>query len=281
MRRSAWVFAALAALAVAPTAQPSGVTSAQLASLAARAPHDLRALAELRAVDRVDGRPVDLRAALDANGPELNARLRVLATQGAGRASITTADPRATAHAILAGRRFSGSNVPRPLHGPLHWLGERVRHTFEWVTVRLPGGGRTLWSILAGLVVAVAALTAARLVRRRGGRMLESAERRARAPTEDPRRLEREADDAERNGDLARALRLRFQAGLVRLARSEAIPARTSLTNGEIARRLQSPVFAELADDFDEIVYGGRSADAGDVARARAAWPRVLEGTRR
>src|SRR5262249_61734857 len=95
---------------------------------------------------------------------------------------------------------------------------------------------------------------AGRLVGRRGGRIVEAAGRRARGSAAAPRDLERQADEAERQGELDRALRLRFQAGLLRLARSDAIPVRASLTNGEIARRLSSPAFAQLADDFDEVV---------------------------
>jgi hypothetical protein len=95
---------------------------------------------------------------------------------------------------------------------------------------------------------------------------------------EDPRRLEDEAARAERDGDLELALRLRFRAGLLRLDQKRALPAtQTPLTNGEIGRRLRSESFRGLARDFDEIVYGRRPAFAGDVERARAGWPRVLE----
>src|SRR5204862_3309692 len=131
---------------------------------------------------------------------------------------------------------------------------------YDAVAGPLPGGARVFWTLVAIAVVALAALGAFRLARRRGGRTVELGGRRARGAAEDPRELEREADEAERNGDFERALRLRFRAGLVRLARTEAIPRRQSLTNGEIARRLHSRGFGRLATDFDEVVYGRRPA---------------------
>ena len=65
--------------------------------------------------------------------------------------------------------------------------------------------------------------------------------------------------------------------GLIRLARADAIPQQAALTNGEIARRLRSSSFRELASDFDEVVYGDRTAGIGEVERARERWPRVVQ----
>jgi hypothetical protein len=133
------------------------------------------------------------------------------------------------------------------------------------------------WLVVAAAVAGLTALVVVRLARRRSGRLVDRPAKAARSPVDDPRQLEREADEAERNGDLERALRLRFRAGLIRLARSNAIPERMSLTNGEIARRLASRSFKELAGDFDEVVYGQRRAGGDDLSRARSGWPRVQE----
>ena len=57
---------------------------------------------------------------------------------------------------------------------------------------------------------------------------------------EDPDALEREADAAERDGDLDRAVRLRFRAGLLRLGDRGAIHYRPSVTTGEVRRTLDS-----------------------------------------
>ena len=281
VRASALVVVSAAVLAAAPPAAASTATPAQVAALAARARTDPRALAALRVVDRVGGRPVDLRVALAVNGPLLQARLRALAASARARpGGAPLADAQASARAILSERRFHGSAVPRPLHRPLHWLGGELHRAYDWATSRIPGGARVFWILVAGAVVAVAVLAAASLGRRRGGRLVEPGSPSRRRAAEDPRQLEREADEAERRGDYERALRLRFRGGLLRLAGSEAIPPRASLTNGEIARRLGSPSFGRLALDFDEVVYGPRAAAGEDVARARDAWPRVLEESR-
>jgi hypothetical protein len=204
----------------------------------------------------------------------------VLAETGAAGSPSSASAARRGAQEILAQRRFEERDTPRPFREPLEWLRDRLRSAVEPIVSRVaphvPGGRSTVWTIAALVVVALAAALAARIVRRR----TSEATQRARAATEgplDPRRLEREADEAERRGDLERALRLRFRAGLVRLQRAEVIPARESLTSGEVARRLRSPDFDRVAATFDEVVYGGRRPLSADVESSRAAWSRVLE----
>jgi hypothetical protein len=84
--------------------------------------------------------------------------------------------------------------------------------------------------------------------------------------------LERAAEAAERAGDLRGALRLRFQAGLLRLDRARLIDLRPSLTTSEIARQVVNPAFGTLARRFDEVVYGGRNPGPEDIASARRGW---------
>src|SRR5205807_1364793 len=105
-------------------------------------------------------------------------------------------------------RRFRGSAVPRPLHGPLAWLGRQLRRVASplgrlerW----LPGP--TFWIVVGALVVGLAAFVARRLGRRRGAAALErlARERRSRGAT--PSALEREAAEAEARGELELALR--------------------------------------------------------------------------
>jgi hypothetical protein len=93
--------------------------------------------------------------------------------------------------------------------------------------------------------------------------------------------LEQLAADAEERGELETALRLRFRAGLARLAKLRTVPQPQNLTSRQLARALGSPRFAGLARDLDEVVYGGRSASAADVASAREGWPEVLREVRR
>jgi hypothetical protein len=254
--------AALAALALAaPTPQ-------QLARRALAG--DARALAQLRAVAH---------GALDARGAVLRARLRTLAAPAS---AVSTRGARADAARILSERRFRGSSVPRPFHGALAWLGRELRRAwspFRRLERWLPGP--TFWIVLGGIVVALAAWLARRLGQRRGAAALDRLAREREARGKSARELEREAAEAEARGELELALRLRFRAGLLRLARAEAIPARESLTNAQLRRLLDSAAFARLADDFDEVVYGERTPSPDDVERARTEWPRVLEEARR
>jgi hypothetical protein len=198
--------------------------------------------------------------------------------------ATTSRDPalvaREQARSILSQPRYRGSSVPRPLHGALVWVGRKLAplvRPYHWLGRHVPGGDATVWVLLGGIAIVIAASVAHRTASRRGGRRLEQLER-ARLPSEaDPGKLERAADEAERSGDHELALRLRFRAGLLRLASARVIPLRDSLTNGEVRRLLRLREFDALARTHDEVVYGGRTASAGDSGFARESWPRVLE----
>nr|MBA2383438.1 hypothetical protein [Actinomycetota bacterium] len=83
MRARAAAVAAVFVLA-APAAWGAEATGAEVRALAARAGSDPSALEELREIDRVDGSPADLRAALaGAEGEELERRLAALGDAGA------------------------------------------------------------------------------------------------------------------------------------------------------------------------------------------------------
>ena len=278
MRLLAAGLAALALLAPA-AAQADSATPAELRALAGRASTDETALAELRRIDRVDGVPVDLDAALaGAEGDELERRLATLAV-GEGGPATAPADAREQAAEILSERRFRESGPPRPFRRFLGWLGDRLEplaRPFRWLAGWLPGGESVLWALLGAIVIAGAAGFAVWLGRRRGGTVVERPGReRGEAPL-DPRRLERLAEEAEERGDLGLALRLRFRAGLLRLARLRAVPQPETLTSRQLARLLRSDRFDGLARDLDEVVYGGRPATPADLEAARTGWPRVL-----
>jgi hypothetical protein len=271
------VAAVVVALAAAPVALADAASSGEVRALAARAAHDPDALARLRRIDVVDGRAMPIRAALrGAHGTTLERRLALLATGTSPR--VAARDARADARDILAGRKYRGSSVPRPLHGALVWIGEKISAIARALDGVVPGPPFVAWLVLAAVVVLVASTLSTRTARRRAGRHLEAAAAAFHGREEDPGALERAADDAERSGDVELALRLRFRAGLIRLARARAIPARESLTTGEVRRILRSPHFDRLAATFDEVVYGGRAAAREDVEAARAQWPLVLEG---
>jgi len=260
---------------LAGSAGATSLTSAQVRALARAAESDRGALARLRDVDEVDGRSVDLRRALaGASGRELAARLRLLERATGGPATAPR-EPRETARAILKGRRFQRHEPPRPFEGVLTFLSDHVVGPLADAL----GGRDVLWLALALAVVLVSAAFASRLVGRRTAAATSLASTTRRGERLDPRRLEREADEAERNGDLERAIRLRFRAGLLRLDRAHAIELREPVTTGHVARRLRSPDFDRIAASFDEIVYGGREPRTPDVELSREGWRSVLSGT--
>jgi hypothetical protein len=195
---------------------------------------------------------------------------------------VNPAQAREEARHILSERRFHGTNVPRPFHGFFSWLTRHLHFLargFDWLSLKI-GGQLPLWTIIAVLVLVVAAFVTRQLARRRIEVEARTAGRRARGRGDDPAELERLADEAERRGDLEVALRLRFRAGLLRLGRARVLPLRPSLRTREARRALRSSRFDRLARDFDEVVYGRRSPSAADVETARTEWPRVVAEAR-
>jgi hypothetical protein len=266
------------ALAVPATAAADAVTSAELAALGVRAAYDGQARNQLLAVDRVDGQPVDVRAALSsARGREVTARTRLL-VQVLGEQEGTPAADRRQAAAVLDERRFKGATLPQPLKKPLQWLGDRIEPIATWLNDRgtvVPGGPVVLWMILAALVVIAAGSLTGTTIRRRA-LAIERALAAAVPEADDPNALERTADRAEQDGDYERAVRLRFRAGLLRLDRRRVLAYRPSLTTGEVARAIRAPAFAEIGARFDEIAYGGREAEREDAEAAKRGWKDVL-----
>jgi hypothetical protein len=273
----AWVL-----LAAAGSARAGDVSSGQLQQLARQAATSSAALDRLRAVTSVDGVPVDLRRALgSATGARLQGRLEALAPQGEP-VEVGDLDARADAQQILGQARFHPPSGPHPLRSVVRWIDRQLQplgRPFDWLAARIPGGGLALWTVLGALVALAAAIVAGRVASERGASAVRAARaRRVAASSLDPAALERDAEAAEGQGDFERALRLRFVAGLVRLDRAEAIEHPERLTSGELRRQLHSEPFDGLSAAFDEIVYGGRTATAGDARAAREGWPLVLEG---
>jgi hypothetical protein len=279
MKRATVALGVVVALTLAVPAARAA-TSAQVRALAARAEQDPAALAQLRRVTVVDGQRVDFRTLLAASGAALDGRLRALAA--AGPAAPGRPDASARARHILSERRFTGSAVPRPFHGVLAWLGDKLSFLPRFVhrLGRLvPGGAAAVWTFLGAIVVGLAAAVALRIARRREGKILASERRTRRPELDDPGALERAAAQAEERGEFELALRLRFRAGLIRLGRADRLPLRDSLTSGQAADLLHLADFDALAHDFDEVVYGRRPPGRDDVVRAREEWARVLART--
>lgn len=188
---------------------------------------------------------------------------------------------RRAAREVLDDERFRDDPTPAPLRGPLEWIGDRLRSAWNVVSSVLETLPGPTWVALLVMLTALVALVGWRLVRRRD-RIARS--RRVEDPDStkrlDARALEAEADAAERAGDLERALRLRFRAGLVRLDATGAVALRPDLTNREVRRSVPTPTFEMLADDFEVVAYGDRPATPEQLAAARSGWTNVIEEAR-
>ena len=192
---------------------------------------------------------------------------------------------RRVAEDILADPRYHPRRRPRPLAGFFERLGELIVDPiirfFRSIGDALPSVGSPPWIALAAVVVIVALVVAARLSSGRGRQRFAAGDligddEHGLGPDE----LERRADDAERRGDLDTALRLRFLAGLARLDDAGVVRLRPGLTNAAVSRTLRSRDFDGLANDFDEVAYGGRAATTDDVTTARSTWPTVVATAR-
>ena len=280
VRAPLWL-AAVIVLSLASPASARDATRGEVRSLARSAVTDPEALEELRTIDSVDGRPVDLEAALEGASPdELDGRLDTLGVDASGKSAAGADEATAVAREVLDGSKYQERDVPRPFEGVLDAIGDVLRPVWNWVYELADDvtGGRPelLLGLLALVVVMLAAVLASRIIQRRA-----RAARDEEAPV-DPHwgpgapELESLADAAEREGRLEDALRLRFKAGLVRLAEAGAIPGRASLTSEEIARYLDLRAFEEVAATFDEVVYGRRAPAPDDVDRTRRGWAAVL-----
>jgi len=279
---------ALACAAWPAVAEGAAATGAEVRALAAAAQRDPAALQRLRAVDVVDGRPAALADALRGTDREVRTRLRALAQdtsagRAAGGAPPTPGAAREQAREVLAQRRFQRTKVPSPLRDVRRRVGEALRSVsrpfeaaFRWLIGTIPGGRPVVWALLAIAVLALAAF----LARRAGARRDQADAPDVRGEDEarmSAVRLRREAEAAERRGELDEALRLRFRAGLVELDSRELIALRPALTNRELLGAVPSPTLAELVDGFEAVAYGGRPADEDDLRSARDGWPRVPE----
>jgi hypothetical protein len=204
---------------------------------------------------------------------------------------VTPADPdaaRRAAAAILSEGRFHNPSVPRPLHGVLHDLGDlmgtvgrAVTNVVDRVGRIFPGGTVAVWIVL-GLALLAAIAVGARRYSRRSllGESRRGGARRAGGP-ERAADLEREAVRAERDGRFEDAVRLRFRAGLARLAEDGAIRTARSTPNAQVSRMLRSSDFDALARRFDEIAYGASPAASDDADDARRRWNEVVAGRSR
>jgi Domain of unknown function (DUF4129) len=181
---------------------------------------------------------------------------------------------------ILSDGRFNHSTGPRPLRKPLESVSDKLRPVWERIVDALLWVPWYVWIVIGAAIVALVVAYVVSAIKRRATSAPVARTRKHGFDdneSEDPDELERNADEAERDGDLARAIRLRFRAGLLRLGARGAIAYRPSVTTGEVRRELHSDTFDDLATTFEGVAYGEQVAAPPDVDEARRGWSRVLQ----
>lgn len=269
-RRAALLLALLGALMSAAPAAAEDVSSAELRPLLhAAAAGDPVAEGRLEGVTSIDGRPADLGRVLGADPDERVARLAELERR--------LSDPPGEG-SDLSGRagELAGNGQRQPPEPESDSGGSAL------------GGLGVSAPVAIGLAVVVL-LLAALLAQQAGRRRLPAASE-GRLPggggeggeeePEAPGELERRADRAAREGDHATAVRLRFRAGLQRLASAHVIELRPSLTPGQVARSIPSGRLQGLTATFERVVYGRVAATEEDSSTARREWPVALREAR-
>lgn len=184
---------------------------------------------------------------------------------------------RSVARSILAQGRFHAPSVPRPFAGVLRSIGHALTSA-ENALGHFAGANPAAAAVLVAAAAVGCAVLARGAVLRRGRALAVAGAPATDAPSATA--LAAAAARAESAGDYAAAVRLRFQAGLAALAERGALSAPATLRGAQIRRRLHSPTFDALNQDFEAVAYGGRAAAPEDAHRARAGWERLSEEVR-
>jgi hypothetical protein len=123
----------------------------------------------------------------------------------------------------------------------------------------------------------IVAVTAQRTMRRRRlthlGRV--GGEELAAGIVVDPAHLERQAAEAEQRGEYATAVRLRFRAGVVRLARRGLVDHADTSRTSAVRRAVPSDTMAQVATTFEAIAYGARPAGRDEAESSRHGWDAI------
>lgn len=189
------------------------------------------------------------------------------------------------ARRILSDPRYAQDSptlLERILGPAYHWLEWLIAFVREMVTRVLDWLSRILTAdaitVVGPILMVVVAAAGAWILARRRARDIER-----RATIErilelgvDPSELEARALEADKTGDHAEAIRLRFVAGLLRLDTRGQIEFYPGLSNGTISDRLGDPTFDRLAAQFDQVIYGRKPAGQQDSMQAASDWLTLL-----
>lgn len=182
---------------------------------------------------------------------------------------------------ILADPKYAGDTptllerLLGPVYDWLEWMIAFVTEMLTRVLQFLAGLFTTdVMTLVGPILVLLSAVAAAFILARRRARDIQRREtiERILELGSDPTELEALAAAAEDAGDFSEAIRLRFVAGLLRLDVSGVIDFYPGLPNGAISEKLGDPTFSRLANQFDEVVYGQRTASKAGAERATADW---------
>jgi hypothetical protein len=211
---------------------------------------------ELAEVTSIDGAPVDMTAVLDGSARDLAARLDSLSQLGDGRERFDGRVLRDQAGEILSNPPFSAEVASNS--SLLGRLVEFVGRLFSGTGAR----GVGLLAI-AGITLAAGFLTLDRLVTRRRATVA--------APTTSPTPVDyrSRAEKAASTGAFAEAVRFLFVDGAHSLAAMKVVPDAATTTTATVRRLTDDDRFLER---FNEIAYGGATAESDDVAQARLSW---------
>lgn len=177
------------------------------------------------------------------------------------------------------------------MRGFFTWIGHALKFVFggflEWlyrdVLSKLGHGFSNVFGswwpyVLAVLCVAVGVSVGFLVFRRRTRVTLADAQHRGgRSPRHDPGELERIAEGAAAAGDFETAVRLWYQAGVLRLTLRGSITSGPTRTDAQLVREVPSKTLEELARRHAQIVYGRQLATSDDARRARDGWRVVLD----
>lgn len=188
-------------------------------------------------------------------------------------------------------RELTSSATGSPAGAAPGLPGEARKHARDIVGTSQPGQqhaspalpalpATVAWGVIAIVCVVVATVVWHRAnMDRRRRRPAPTADADATVPA-GPDELERDADAAERRGDHALAVQLRYRAGLERLAVLPGLAIGPGSTSGQIDRVLRSASFARLARVHDRVVFMPGPATATEAGDARASWPEIVREAR-
>ncbi|MDJ0952361.1 MAG: hypothetical protein QNJ81_01655 [Acidimicrobiia bacterium] len=249
----------LALLVVPTSAAAEDVTVAEAVDLV-----DQRRMADLAAVTSIDGRPVDMDVVLGDETDDSLERLdslRLILLEPESGPELDSASLRSEAEDITSNPPYAagiaqGGGI---LGRVLDFLGQIFGNTAAQ-------GIAIVVVIAIALAVAIPLLN--RLAMRRERPVAEAG---AETHAED---YGAAALTAESRGEHGQAVRLLFLDGAQHLQGSGIVKDAATTSTATVRKMADDDAFL---DRFDEIAYGGSTADEGDVAQARSGWQRLKQ----